>query len=901
MLLGFGAAAVRLPIPERRAPAGRRRGHEPAAGRRMGAGLRRASASGARTGRRSARGRSRARSGGGDTLRLVCPAALSRRVDAPLIASLTCRRSGRASRRGGVQHAHRGWGRATTRGPHERRGQVKRRIAVRAALAATGALALAAGTAGAHPMRLRRPRATAGSTPALGGALELATAPRAPWPAASHGTARARTGLELVGQFDLGGKLGGARPRGRRLGQGQLRLPDDVLRADLRPRRRADRRHRRPGEPEGRRATSRATSDTFSGEGSQVVTLEHAVLQGRPARLPERVVPGHDQRRGRHHARRRYATRARRRSSSRAPATSPRRTAAQTNGVPQTQGQPDALGLRLGATTRRPGEGLRRARRRHGGARTSTSSTSPTRPSRSSSPRRTSTSSPRPARTRPHGDSVFSHDMIVKRIGGPRHHADVLLGRRLRHARRDQPGERRSRCRTPTSRRSTRRARRSGRRSRPRATPTRPSSRVTTSSSSPRTRTSTRTACRPRSRAARRTARRSRRIQGGRHQAGQQGQSAGRGDTRFLGLGCDPVAAAGRTGQIAVVERGVVRLPGQARQRRGGGLQGPDRVQPHAAPTAARRWSTCSPPRRRPRRSSCRARTASGCSASSRRAGLHVRADATADGTATPARPVGARWTSSAVFDGWGYTHMYETDLTEGAKMQEVDIYAPPEGQLEAFAENFGDMTVHEVATDPGREPGLRLALRARHARARATTTPASRRSARSSSRAAPTTGASRSTRSDGKTVHPRDPTAIAACGSSRSAAESLQDQRTRRGAGIRRPLSRSRTLTGAGPPRSRGLLGERAAVLARVAPGRADAAGRMRMTCAPPVGIAYGGPTRRRGPTRAGARPRARASGPRRAGRRRRGSGADGRPPAAASSRSRAGWRAPARGPAAA
>jgi len=55
----------------------------------------------------------------------------------------------------------------------------------------------------------------------------------------------------------------------------------------------------------------------------------------------------------------------------------------------------------------------------------------------------------------------------------------------------------------------------------------------------------------------------------------------------------------------------------------------------------------------------------------------------------------------SATFDGWGYTHMYRTDLTQGAKMQEVAIYAPPEGQSETFAENFGDMTVHEVATDP--------------------------------------------------------------------------------------------------------------------------------------------------------------------------------------------------------
>jgi hypothetical protein len=55
----------------------------------------------------------------------------------------------------------------------------------------------------------------------------------------------------------------------------------------------------------------------------------------------------------------------------------------------------------------------------------------------------------------------------------------------------------------------------------------------------------------------------------------------------------------------------------------------------------------------------------------------------------------------SAVFDGWGYTHMYKVDLTPGAKMKEIDIYAPPEGQSEAFAEGFGDMTVHEVATDP--------------------------------------------------------------------------------------------------------------------------------------------------------------------------------------------------------
>ena len=101
----------------------------------------------------------------------------------------------------------------------------------------------------------------------------------------------------------------------------------------------------------------------------------------------------------------------------------------------------------------------------------------------------------------------------------------------------------------------------------------------------------------------------------------------------------------------------------------------------------------------------------------------------------------------SAVFDGWGYTHMYKTDLTEGAKMQEVDFYAPEEGQNEAFAENYGDMTVHEVATDPDKNlvyvSHYALGMRVLSLRRLA----ASRRSARSSSRAAPTTGASRSTR----------------------------------------------------------------------------------------------------------------------------------------------------------
>ena len=49
-------------------------------------------------------------------------------------------------------------------------------------------------------------------------------------------------------------------------------------------------------------------------------------------------------------------------------------------------------------------------------------------------------------------------------------------------------------------------------------------------------------------------------------------------------------------------------------------------------------------------------------------------------------------------FDGWGYTHVYENGA---GKLRRVDSYAVPEGLDERFATGFGDLTVHEFATDP--------------------------------------------------------------------------------------------------------------------------------------------------------------------------------------------------------
>lgn len=54
-----------------------------------------------------------------------------------------------------------------------------------------------------------------------------------------------------------------------------------------------------------------------------------------------------------------------------------------------------------------------------------------------------------------------------------------------------------------------------------------------------------------------------------------------------------------------------------------------------------------------------------------------------------------------AVFDGWGYVHLYSTTPDEDGKLPELDQYWVAESQDPAKASGFGDLSVHEVATDP--------------------------------------------------------------------------------------------------------------------------------------------------------------------------------------------------------
>lgn len=54
----------------------------------------------------------------------------------------------------------------------------------------------------------------------------------------------------------------------------------------------------------------------------------------------------------------------------------------------------------------------------------------------------------------------------------------------------------------------------------------------------------------------------------------------------------------------------------------------------------------------------------------------------------------GDQVTFSSYFDGWGYLHLYDA-----ATMDELDTFAIPEAHDARFAEGFGDLSVHEVAT----------------------------------------------------------------------------------------------------------------------------------------------------------------------------------------------------------
>ncbi len=57
---------------------------------------------------------------------------------------------------------------------------------------------------------------------------------------------------------------------------------------------------------------------------------------------------------------------------------------------------------------------------------------------------------------------------------------------------------------------------------------------------------------------------------------------------------------------------------------------------------------------------------------------------------------VGHKISASTEFDGWGYVHLFDADT-----LKEIDAYAVEESLDPAFASGYGNLTVHEVKTDP--------------------------------------------------------------------------------------------------------------------------------------------------------------------------------------------------------
>jgi hypothetical protein len=73
--------------------------------------------------------------------------------------------------------------------------------------------------------------------------------------------------------------------------------------------------------------------------------------------------------------------------------------------------------------------------------------------------------------------------------------------------------------------------------------------------------------------------------------------------------------------------------------------------------------------------------------------------------SSTDAPAIGAisakRVRATSKFDGWGYAHLYRR---QNGKMTAVDSYAIPEGLDPAHAFGFGDLSIHEFATDPDQD-----------------------------------------------------------------------------------------------------------------------------------------------------------------------------------------------------
>jgi hypothetical protein len=65
---------------------------------------------------------------------------------------------------------------------------------------------------------------------------------------------------------------------------------------------------------------------------------------------------------------------------------------------------------------------------------------------------------------------------------------------------------------------------------------------------------------------------------------------------------------------------------------------------------------------------------------------------------------LGEKYSATTEFDGWGYVNLHDAT---NPNLPIIDTYAVAESKIEAFAEGFGVLSVHEVKTDPRRDVNL--------------------------------------------------------------------------------------------------------------------------------------------------------------------------------------------------
>ena len=170
------------------------------------------------------------------------------------------------------------------------------------------------------------------------------------------------------------------------------------------------------------------------------------------------------------------------------------------------------------------------------------------------------------------------------------------------------------------------------------------------------------------------------------------------GSVVFAGRGCndDPMAKASEAGQIAVIERGVCAFTEKAVNAEKNGYAGvvlfnsvrPDGCASIVTPSVDAGIPVVSVGRDTAYALFGAAYDNAACIAGGA-------------GTVTPfaVGTTAAAVSVAAVFDGWGYVRLVDTQT-----MQEVDAYAIRESLNPAYATGFGDLSVHEVAVDPNRK-----------------------------------------------------------------------------------------------------------------------------------------------------------------------------------------------------